>query len=79
MRCCSLPAPSPEQLATIMRILHEAAAGRRREERDVTLQPPEVQRQRQEQATLKRANRIRKLEVELDRLRAEQAQDGPSG
>ena len=79
MRCCGLPSPSPEQLATIMRITLEAAARRQREEKDVALQSPEVQRQRQEQTALKRTKRIRKLEVELARLRAEQAQDKPSG
>jgi hypothetical protein len=62
-----------------MRITLEAAARRQREEKDVALQSPEVQRQRQEQTALKRTKRIRKLEVELARLRAEQAQDKPSG
>ena len=79
MRCCGVPAPSPEQLATIMRILHEAAARREREEQGAALQSPEVQRQRHEEAALKRAKRITKLEVELARLRAEQAQDRASG
>ena len=78
MRCCGLPAPSPEQLATFTRISRETADRRQREEQGVALQSPEVQRQRQEQEALKRAKRIRKLEVELARLRAEQAQDGPS-
>jgi hypothetical protein len=78
MRCCGLPSASPEQLATIMRITLEAAARRQREEQDVALQPPEVQRERHEQAALRRDKRITKLEVELARLREEQAQDEPS-
>jgi hypothetical protein len=78
MRCCGVPAPSPHQLATIMRILHEAAARRHREDQGLALESPEAQRQRHEQAALKRAKRITKLELELARLREEQAQDGPS-
>jgi hypothetical protein len=77
LRCCGVPAASPEQLATIMRICLEAAARRQRREQGVAPQSPEVQRQRQEQAALKRGKRIRKLEVELAQLRAEQAQEGP--
>jgi hypothetical protein len=78
LRCCGVPAPSPEQLAAVMRILHEAAARHEREEQGAVLQSPEVQRQRHEGAALKRAKRITKLEAELARLRAEQAQAGPS-
>jgi hypothetical protein len=76
MRCCGVPAPSPEQLAAITMILQEAATRQQREEQRIALESPEVQRQRQEQTALKRAKRITKLEVELARLREEQAQDG---
>jgi len=60
-----------------MRILYESTAQREREKQS-TLQPPEVQRQRDEKSALKRAKRITKLEIELARLRAEQAQHGAS-
>ncbi len=77
MRCCGVPAPSPEQLTAIMQILHEAEARRQREEQRLAHESPEVQRQRHKQAALKRDKRITKLEEELARLREEQAQDGP--
>jgi hypothetical protein len=77
MRCCGVPAPSPEQLAVIMRILLKAEARRQSDDQGMELASPEVQRQRHEQAVLKRDHRITKLEAELARLREEQAQDRP--
>ena len=74
MRCCGVPPPSPEQLAAVSRILQSAAERRERDEKVASATSPEVRRQREEQAAVKRSKRIEKLEAELVRLRGEEAE-----
>jgi len=74
MRCCGVPPPSPEQLEAVSRILQSAAERRERDEKVARATSPEVRRQREEQAAVKRSKRIEKLEAELVRLRGEEAE-----
>jgi hypothetical protein len=74
MRCCGVPPPSPAQLEAIALILQSAIDRREREEQVERSKSPEVRRQQEEQAAMKRAKRIEKLEAELVRLRDEEAE-----
>jgi hypothetical protein len=74
LRCCGVPPPSPAQLEAVRSILQGAADRKEREEQVARATSPEVRRQQQEQAAIKRAKRIEKLEAELVRLRDEEAE-----
>lgn len=74
MRCCGVPPPSPAQLEAVMRILQGAADRREREDQIERARSPEVIRQQEEEAAMKRSKRIEKLEAELVRLRREEAE-----
>ncbi len=72
MRCCGTPPASPEQLAIVARFIQQVAARQERDRRLAAATSPEAERRQQEQQALKRANRIKKLEAELQRLRDEE-------
>jgi hypothetical protein len=57
-----------------MRILQGAADRREREDQIERARSPEVIRQQEEEAAMKRSKRIEKLEAELVRLRREEAE-----
>jgi hypothetical protein len=73
LRCCGVPPPSPAQLEAVRNIVRNAADRKEREEQVALAASPEVRRQQEEQAAVKRAKRIEKLEAELGRLRDEDA------
>lgn len=75
MRCCGVPPLSPEQIAAVSRIFHEAFSRCESESRLAATVSPEVKRQQQEMVAAKRAKRIEKLGAELARLRAEESTD----
>lgn len=78
MRCCGVPPASPEQLAAVLRILKDAADDRERRTQLADNVSPETSREQQGKAALRRAARIRKLEAELERLKAEEGTDSTS-
>ena len=67
-----MPPPSPAQLEAITLILQSAIDRKEREEQVARANSPEVRCQQEEQAAVKRAKRIEKLEAELVRLRDEE-------
>lgn len=75
LRCCGVPPLSPEQVAAVRRIFQEAQARQQREGQLAARVSPEATRQQQEATLAKRAKRIEKLEAELARLRAMQADE----
>lgn len=75
MRCCGVPPASPEQLAAVLRILKDAADDRERRTQLANTVSPETRREQQAKTAVRRAARIRKLEAELERLKAEEETD----
>lgn len=73
LRCCGTPPLSPGQIEKITRILKSAAERREWEEQQERMRSTEAKREQEEKAAKRRAAKIRKLEAELERLRAEEA------
>lgn len=77
LRCCGVPALSPEQIASVRRVFKDALDRQERERQFAAKTSPEAKRHQQAETAAKRAKRIEKLESELARLRAEEAEDFP--
>ena len=69
MRCCGVPAPSPAQIAAVLRILQSASSDRTLQSRPTPI-PPEAELEHQRREALRRTRRIEKLEAELATLKA---------
>jgi hypothetical protein len=73
VRCCATPPISPELREAIARILRSSLEDRQRQANHSAAPSPAAERRRAAEAAEPRQRRIRKLEAELDRLKAEEA------
>lgn len=75
LRCCGYPPLSPQQVAELDRLFADTRE-RAEEQKQKAPETPEEKREREEKAVLKRTRRIKTLEAELAKLRAEEVK-GP--